>query len=82
MKASGTSTVTDPSWAYGEVTLQGATPVAVAASRIGSTDRVILELKTVGGVQGLAPVVAVTAGVGFTVAGLALDTSTYKWRVV
>lgn len=67
---------------YGELTLDGATPVAVAYRGIRASDQVILTLKTVGGTQGPPPICVVTANTGFSVTGTALDTSVYSWRVV
>ena len=67
---------------HGTVTLNGATPVTVANTAITANSVIVFTLKTVGGTVGAAPVPqTITAGTGFTVAGTALDTSVYNYRV-
>ncbi len=68
---------------HGTVTLNGATPVTVANTNITANSGVTFTLKTVGGtVSPNAPnCQTITAGTGFTVAGTALDTSVYNYRV-
>lgn len=64
----------------GTVTLNGATPVTVADTKIDAGSGVIFTLKTVGGTVGAHPAIqTITVGTGFTVAGTAGDTSTYNW---
>lgn len=61
----------------------GATPVTVSNTSIAVTDTIIISLNTVGGTVGAHPAIqTITAGVGFTVAGTALDTSTYNYAVI
>jgi hypothetical protein len=61
----------------------GATPVSIATTAFSITDCVIISLNTVGGTVGAVPAIqTVTAGVGFTVAATAGDTSTYNWCVI
>ena len=67
--------------AAGTVVLNGATPVAVVDVGVDVGSIIIFTLNTVGGtVSPTAPnVLSKTPGVGFTVGGVALDTSTYSW---
>lgn len=61
------------------VTLNGATPVAVADTGVTASSAIFFTLKTVGGTVGAAPtILTITAGTGFTVAGTAGDTSSYN----
>lgn len=62
----------------------GITPVVVANSSVAITDAIIISLNTPGGTVGvsLPALVTITAGVGFTVAALALDTSTYNYAII
>lgn len=70
----------------GTVVLNGATGVPVTVPTglglvAGHEHRIVLTLKTSGGTRGKIP--TVVAGTNqFTVAGDALDTSTYAWRVI
>lgn len=67
----------------GTVTLNGATPVSVANTSITAGSTVIFTLKTVGGTVGAYPAIqTITPGVGFDVAGTALDTSVYNYAIV
>jgi hypothetical protein len=67
----------------GEVTLNGATPVTVAAAGVEAGSLILFTLKTVGGTVGAVPSIkTITAGTGFTVAGTALDTSIYNWAII
>ena len=68
----------------GTVTLNGATPVTVAAPNLTANSTVTFGLKTVGGtVSPNAPnLLTVTPGTGFTVGGTASDTSVYNWIIV
>lgn len=68
----------------GTVTLTGATPVSVANTSITANSIIIFTLKTVGGtVSPTSPnVQTITPATGFTVAGVALDTSTYNYAVI
>ena len=67
----------------GTVTLNGATPVTVANTNITANSIVLLTLKTPGGTVGAAPAIqTITAGVGFTVQGTALDTSIYNYLIL
>ena len=61
----------------------GATPVSVANTSVALTDLIIFSLKVVGGTITVAPIIlTITAGVGFTVATAALDSSTYNYLLV
>lgn len=68
----------------GTVVLNGATPVTVADKRVGAGSIIVFTLKTVGGtVSPTAPnILTITPGTGFTVAGVALDTSTYNYGIL
>ena len=67
----------------GTVTLNGATPVTVAAPLVTANSDVNFTLKTIGGTVGAAPAIqTITPGTGFTVSGSALDTSTYNFYVI
>jgi len=68
----------------GTVTLNGATPVAVANKLITADSVVVLTVKTPAGtVSPTAPnVLTITPGTGFTVAGVALDTSLYNYQII
>lgn len=61
----------------------GATPVTVANAAVTANSIISFTLKTVGGtVSASAPnVKTITPGTGFTVAGLASDTSTYNYEI-
>lgn len=65
-------------------TCNGATPVIVVDNRITVNSAVIVTLKTVGGTVGTsAPNVrTITAGTGFTIAGIASDTSIYNYSIL
>lgn len=67
--------------AAGTVVMNGATPVAVVDAGVTASSIILLTLKTVGGTVSptLPNVVTITPGTGFSVAGVALDTSTYNW---
>lgn len=66
----------------GTVTLNGATPVTVANTAITADSVVNFTLKTPGGTVGAYPSIkTITPGVGFTVAGTALDTSIYNYSI-
>lgn len=67
----------------GTFVCNGATPVTVADANYALGDDVLITLQVVGGTVGALPAVkTVTAGVGFTVAGTAADTSTYRYRII
>lgn len=67
----------------GTFVLNGATPVAVDYPAMALTTVIVPSFNTLGGTQGAAPVVvSITAGVGFSVAGTASDTSTYNWIAI
>lgn len=67
----------------GTVTLNGATPVTVAAPAVSEDSLILFTLKTVGGTVGAVPSIkTITPGTGFTVAGTAADTSVYNWAIV
>lgn len=67
----------------GTVTLNGATQVTVANTRVTANSVIVYTLKTVGGTVGAAPVTdTITAGTGFTVKGTASDTSVYNYLLV
>jgi len=67
----------------GTFVANGAVGVVVAAPTVALTSVIAISFKTLGGTQGAQPTVtALNAGVGFTVVGTALDTSTYNFVVV
>ncbi len=67
----------------GTVTLNEATPVAVANKLITANSVVTFTLKPVGGTLGAYPSIkTITPGTGFTVAGSASDTSVYNWYFI
>lgn len=67
----------------GTFVLNGATPVTVNNTSIAITDAIIISLNTVGGTVGAHPaILTITASTGFTVAGTALDTSTYNYVII
>lgn len=68
----------------GTVTLNGATPVVVADTRVTAGSIIIFTLKTAAGtVSPTAPnVLTITPGTGFTVGGVALDTSIYNYAIL
>lgn len=67
----------------GTVVLNGATAVAVGNTSITAGSTILFTLKTVGGTVGAVPAVqTITPGNGFTVAGTALDTSTYNYSII
>lgn len=68
----------------GTFVANGVTPVTVSNSSVAITDAIIISLNTVGGTVGANPpdIQTITAGVGFTVAGLTLDTSTYNYAII
>lgn len=66
----------------GIVVLNGSTPVAVAFTDMKTTDKVTLFRTTNGGTPGINPLVTINNGVGFSVTGAALDTSTYTYRII
>lgn len=67
----------------GTFVANGVTPVTVNNTSIAITDAIIISLNTVGGTVGALPVIqTITASTGFTVAGTALDTSTYNYAIV
>lgn len=65
------------------VTLNGATGVDVANTAVTANSIIVFTLKTVGGTVGAYPSIkTITPGTGFNVAGTALDTSVYNYRIV
>lgn len=65
-------------------TLNGATPVVVSDKLVTANSQILVTLKTVGGTVGTsAPNVrTITPGVGFTIAGIASDTSIYNYSIL
>jgi hypothetical protein len=70
--------------AVGTFVANGATPVTVANANYSLGDDVAITLQVVGGTVSptLPNVLTVTDGVGFTVGSTALDTSTYRYRIM
>ena len=68
----------------GTFVLNGATPVTVSNTSIAITDTIVCSLNTVGGTVGTSGpnVRTITAATGFTIAGVALDTSTYNYVII
>ncbi len=68
----------------GTVTLNGATPVVVADTRVTAGSIIVFTLKTAAGtVSPNAPnVLTITPGTGFTVGGTAVDTSVYNYAII
>jgi hypothetical protein len=67
----------------GTFVLNGATPVTVGNTNVAISDAITISLNTVGGTIGVQPNVrTITAATGFTVAGTALDTSTYNYAII
>lgn len=68
----------------GTFTANGATPVTVANTAVSPASQIMVTLKTVGGTVGTsAPNVrTITPGTGFTIAGIALDTSVYNYTII
>lgn len=67
----------------GTFVLTGTTPVTVANTNVAIGTAIAISLNTVGGTVGAAPSLkTITAGVGFTVSGTALDTSTYNYAIL
>lgn len=67
---------------FGRIQLTGAVAVAVPFTNIVATDRVVLDRAVVAGGTGLAPVVTITAGVGFSLTGVLNDQDSYDWQIV
>lgn len=65
----------------GQVQLNGAAAVPVVFADLNPIDSVKLTPVTYAGTPGLFPTVAKTAGTGFAVTGVALDTSTYTYEI-
>lgn len=78
----GVSVVLNPT--FGTFTNNGVTPVTVTNSAVSPSSIIVPTLKTVGGTVGAsAPTVkTITPGTGFTIAGLASDTSVYNYMIV
>lgn len=55
---------------------------AVALATILAGDEVVVMRTINGGAPGIAPLVVITGGVGFTLTFAAGDTSTYQWMVL
>lgn len=67
----------------GTFTCNGTTAVTVVNAKVTANSTIIPTLKTVGGTVGAIPAVkTITPGTGFTIAGTALDTSVYNYRVI
>lgn len=67
----------------GTFNCNGATPVIITTSAASSNMIFIATLSVVGGTVGAMPTVkTINAGVSFTVAGTALDTSVYNWAIL
>lgn len=62
----------------------GTTPVTVVNPLVTANSVIITTIKTVGGTvsAGVPNVKTITAGVGFTIAGAASDTSTYNYTIL
>lgn len=68
--------------ARGTFVANGATPVTVSNAAVTAGSQIEFTLKTPGGTVGAVPAVqTITPGTGFTVAGTALDTSTYNYEI-
>lgn len=63
-------------------TLNGATPVTVAAAGITAKSQVLITLKTPTGVSAQPHLATITPGTGFTVVGTAGDTSVYNYAIL
>jgi hypothetical protein len=70
--------------ASGTFVANGTTPVTVANANVTPESAIVITLKTAGGTVGVsAPAIqTITPGTGFTVAALALDTSTYNYLIL
>lgn len=68
----------------GTFTLNGATPVTVAAPGITNNSQVLITLKSANsGTVGAQPhVETITPGTGFTIVGTAADTSIYNYAIL
>lgn len=67
----------------GTLTLNGATPVVVSTTAVSATSRIFLTAQSAnGGTPAFHYVSAQSAGVSFTVQGVALDTSIVAWLIV
>ena len=76
------SSLGDVQYVRGTVTINGTSPITVAAPQVTGNSDINFTLKTVGGTVGAVPVVqTITPGVGFTVIGTAGDTSTYNFSI-
>lgn len=73
-----------PAGQAGTFTANGVTPVTVANANITANSQVLVTLKTVGGTVGtsLPNVRTITPGTGFTIAGIASDTSIYNYAII
>lgn len=79
----GGPTITVLPEAAGTVTLNGATPITVAAPSVDAGSIIEFTLKTIGGsVGGGADIQTITPGTGFTVNGTAGDLSTYNFVIL
>ena len=75
--------LTDPTTANGTIICNGATPVTVADTRVTANSAIIVTLKTVGGTVGATMTIkTITPGTGFTIVGIASDTSTYNYTII
>lgn len=64
-------------------TSNGATPVTVANTAVSPNSIITTTLKTVGGTVGATQTIkTITPGTGFTIVGLASDTSVYNYSIV
>lgn len=66
----------------GTFTLDGVTPVAVANTSITASSLVFISKVSTGGTPGTVPTYTLSAGVGFSVVGAALDTSVYNYLII
>ena len=67
----------------GTFVCNGATPVVVGNTSFAAGDVILISLETVGGTVGAIPAVqTVTPATGFTVAGTAADSSTYRYILI
>jgi hypothetical protein len=67
----------------GTLTLNGVTPVVVSTTAVTATSLIFLTVQSTGGTpSGIAWVSARSAGVSFSVVGIALDNSVVGWQIV
>lgn len=81
--AASLAAVLPPASRVGTVTLNGATPVAVANTNVTANSIIVLTLKTAAGTVSptMPNVLSITPGTGFSVGGVAADTSVYNYAI-